>query len=152
MRKKKDTMGEWIIGLIIGGLMLFFLLRSQKQEEERILNNGEFSIGEVTFYSSSKPGFIIPRGGGSTPKPTNVFFYYKVNDSIYEMRYSSGPGIKYIPDTGIYEGQKYLVIYDKKNPNKSRMLFKYPIRDSGDFERYVKDLKNNPEKLRNYRE
>jgi hypothetical protein len=31
------------------------------------------------------------------------------------------------------------------------MLFEYPIKDSGDFERYVKDLKNNPEKLKNYR-
>ena len=145
-------MTEWIIVLIIGGIILFFLLRSQKQEQERLINNREFTIGEVTFYSSSKPGFIIPKGSGSTPKPSNVFFEYKINDTSYEMRYSSGPGISHIPDTGIYEGEKYLVIYDKKNPSKSRMLFKYPIKDSSDFERYVKELKNNPELLRKYRE
>lgn len=152
MRKKKDTMGEWIIVLIIGGVILFFLLRSQKQEQETFLNKGEFTIGEVTFYSSSKPGFIIPKGSGSTPKPSNVFFEYKINNTIYEMRYSNSPGISYIPDTGVHEGEKYLVIYDKNNPKKSRMLFEYPIKDSSDFERYVKKLKNNPEKLRNYRE
>lgn len=150
--KKKTTMAEWIIGIIVCILLLIFVSRSQKQGNERILNNGEFTIGEVTFYSSSKPGFIVPRGTGSTAKPTEVDFIYSVNNKKYEMKYPKGPGIRFIPDTGIYEGEKYLVIYDKKNPSKSRMLFKYPIKDSGDFERYVKELKNNPEKLRNYRE
>jgi len=152
MKKKKDTMGEWIIALIIGGLVLFFLLRSQKQEEERIINNGKFTIGEVTFYSSSKPGFIIPRGGGSTPKPSKVNFKYVVDSIEYENHEANGPGISYIPNKGIQEGERYLVIFNINNPEDSKMLFKYPIKDSGDFERYVKDLKNNPEKLRNYSE
>ncbi len=145
-------MAEWIIGIIVCILLFIFVSRSQKQGNERILNNGEFTIGEVTFYSSSKPGFIIPRGSGSTAKPSEVSLKYTIDTTIYKNRYNNGPGISHIPDTGIYEGEKYLVIYDKKNPSKSRMLFKYPIKDSGDFERYVKDLKNNPEKLRKYRE
>ena len=145
-------MAEWIFGIIVCILLFIFVSRSQKQGNKRILNNGEFTIGEVTFYSSSKPGFIVPRGTGSTAKPTEVSIKYKIDNTTYKYRYNKGPGIKHIPDAAVRKGEKYLVIYNKNNPNKSRMLFKYPIKDSGDFERYVKDLKNNPEKLKNYRE
>jgi len=152
MRKKKDTMIQWIIYTIVTIVILIFVLRLQKEGNERIINNGELTIGEVTFYSSRKSGFIVPDGSGSTAKPSEVSLKYTIDTTIYKNRYNNGPGIIHIPDTGIYEGEKYLVIYDKNNPHKSRMLFKYPIQDSGDFESYVKDLKNNPEKLRKYRE
>ena len=152
MRKQKGTMIQWIIYTIITVVILIFVLRLQKEGNERIINNGEFTIGEVTFYSSRKSGFIVPDGTGSTAKPSEVSIKYTIDTNIYKNRYNNGPGISHIPNTGIQEGEKYLVIYNKNNPSKSRMLFKYPIKDSSDFERYVKDLKNNPELLRKYRE
>lgn len=144
-------MWEWIIAIIVGIIIVFFVTRAQKKYNNKILNNPQFTIGKVTFFSSSKGGVIVPKIVHSNPKPTNIFIKYLIDTTEYENRYSSGPGISYIPDTGIQKGDKYLVVYNEKNPKESCMLFEYPIKDSGDFERYVKDLKNNPEKLKNYR-
>jgi len=151
MKIKKRKMWEWIIAIIVGIIIVFFVTRAQKNYNNKILNNAQFTIGKVTFYSSSKSGIIVPKIVHSNPKPTSVDYKYLVDTIEYENGYPSGNGISYIPDSGVQKGNKYLVIYNEKNPKESRMLFEYPIKDSKDFERYIKELKNNPKKLNNYR-
>ena len=144
-------MWEWIIGTLIVGIGLIYVLHKEKEDNKIIIDNSQYTIGKITFYSSSKSGIIVPKIVHSNPKPTSVDYKYLVDTIEYENGYPSGNGISYIPDSGVQKGNKYLVIYNEKNPKESRMLFEYPIKDSKDFERYIKELKNNPKKLNNYR-
>lgn len=150
MKINKKKMWEWIIAIAVVVIIIIFVNKVQNKYIERILNNAEYTTGKVFFFSGSKSGLVVPGLIQSTPKPTNAFTKYFVDNTEYENKNTCGPGIQYIPDTGIQKGDKFLVIYNKKKPKESCVLFDYPIKDNGDFERYVKNLKNNPEKIKNY--
>ena len=76
----------------------------------------------------------------------------ELGNGFQEVIYQRALTIEFkIYGLGVQKGDKYLVIYNEKNPKESCMLFEYPIKDSKDFERYIKELKNNPKKLNNYR-
>lgn len=145
-KKKMEIIKLLIFLLCIGG---FFLLKEvSKNETDRIFKNGKYVIGIVTEFSSGSGSLIAPRLLNQPGMPAYVKYKYTIKSKVYIKRYDANT--TKIPLKGVKAGDKYLVIYHKKDPKKSRMLFDRPIKDSSDFERYVKDLKNNPEKIKNY--
>ena len=116
-----------------------------KKEHHEIISNGCYTIGTVYFYSSVKDGLYVPPMINSPSNPAGVKFSYIVNGKPYNNQYNAD--YYKMPLSGIVDGEKYLVIYKKNEPEKSLMLFNYPVKDSSDYNRYIKEFKNNPPKL-----
>lgn len=110
------------LGLVFLLVVLTFVYRSHKRNRENLIEtNGYPAIGEVyTFSEYSK--------GGS-----NIKFKYQIN----RMHYSQIG--KPIPEW-LKKGDKFLVLYLEKDPRESILLLDYPIKDSTDFQRYVKEF------------
>jgi hypothetical protein len=93
---------------------------------------GSYSIGVISSRSYSKP--------------ESISFLYIVNN--VELK---GGDTKFYMDKNAFEvfndkekskpGSKFLVVYDVNNPKKSIIRLDYPIVDSTDFRRYVKEFK-----------
>ena len=124
---------EFII-LIIGVVVFILLKNSIKDQYEYVINNGEFSIGTVLSYSKGKPVNIALNQPGESPK---VKYKYSVNGKNYE--YVLSASVMPIPQD-VVVGQQYLIKYLKDDPARSIMLFDYPIKEEGDFERYVRAM------------
>lgn len=148
MKRNKSTKKE-LTKFIIAVLCIagFFLLKGvSRNETKHIFNNADFSIGKLIEYSKGSGTVITPNNVVNEPgNPPFVKFKYAVKNIEYMNRYDANT--YNIPGNIIVEGKEYLVVYYNKNPQKSRMLFDYPIKDSIDFERSVKEF----EKTRKYR-
>lgn len=106
-------------------------LNSSRKKRKDFLLNGDYSIGVISSKSYSKP--------------ESVSFLYNVNN--VEIK---GGDTKFYLDKNAFEvfndkekskpGKKFLVIYDANNPKKSIIRLDYPIKDSTDFKRYVKEF------------
>ena len=113
-------------------LFSFFSCR-EKILNERIefINNSEPSIGKIKY-------FVYSRNGNSY-----VTFSYIVDNTEYEGIDgncdidSKEAGSKFY---NVKKGEKYLVFYKQDNPEKSIIRLDYPIKDSTDFKRYVKEF------------
>lgn len=107
------------------------MFKSSKKERKDFSLRGELTIGVITI-----------KGRGHSK---SVQFEYVVDDK--QLR---GGDPKYDVDPGgsdVFEdkekskpGKKFLVIYDANNPKKSIIRLDYPITDSVDFKRYVKEF------------
>lgn len=107
------------------------MFKSTKKEREDFSLKGELTIGVITI-----------KGRGHSKL---VQFEYVVEDK--QLRRGD---TKYYLDSGgsdVFEdkekskpGKKFLVIYDANNPKKSIIRLDYPITDSVDFKRYVKEF------------
>ena len=131
-----------VIFLCIVSIILF--KNSFRKESQDIMLNGELTIGTVLIYSSSKPTIHAPKTINQPGQSQSVKFEYLVKNKKYIHTYGGNKG--FIPSEGVVIGQKYLVKYLKRKPQKSRMLFDYPIKDSTDFKLYLKKFKNELQK------
>lgn len=144
MTINKNKMFRLVIIIVIIMIPSFIGLRIYDRDvNKKIFSNPGFAIGELTYFSEAKNGIgaagsIIYASGVSS----DIKYVYTINNKIFENEY--GQESYKVPDSGPIAGEKYLVIYFKSDPKKSRMLFDYPIKDSTDFLRYLEKLKNNP--------
>ena len=113
-----------------------------KKEQHEIISNRCYTIGTVYFYSSLKDGLYVPPMINSPSNPAGVKFSYIVNNKLYNNQYNSD--YYKMPLSGIVEGEKYLVIYKKNEPEKSLMLFNYPIKNDTDLKKYLEIFKKSP--------
>lgn len=120
--------------IILIALLFYYIndsLNYSRKEREDFLLKGNYSIGVIKSKSYSKP--------------ESISFLYTVNNA--EMK---GGDTKFYMDKGAFEvfndkekskpESKFLVIYDANNPKKSIIRLDYPIKDSTDFKRYVKEF------------
>jgi len=137
MKKGKSKRRKWIeyifFTVCVISLILFKVYFNN--ESEGILKNGLFTIGTVLVYSEDKPSIYAPRMVNQSGQSRSIRFEYFVNRRKYIHTYGGFVGT--IPSEGVEFGQKYLVVYLEKYPQKSRMLFDYPILDSTDFKKSV---------------
>lgn len=145
MNKNRKTMLGYIILGIIGVVVILLLRQMNHRENQKIFNDPEYAIGELTYFSNSVGSVGVPGRITSPGHSSDVRFTYSVNLHIIETKYT-GDNFN-IPSSGPKIGERYLVIYQKTNPTNSRMLFDYLIKDSSDFVKYRATLKKNPLKL-----
>ncbi len=122
-----------VILFIIGGLVIIHYGKKKETRRRNFLKNeGEFSIG-VFGYRTFDNGtlhsvtfsYVVM---GEKYKRSDMFCYYdssKASDAFDDKRLAK-------------EDDKFLVLYDKKNPKEAIIRLDYPIKDSADFKRYVK--------------
>lgn len=140
LNKRKMLLNTILV--IVGIIGLLYFSKRNKEKDQTIIQNAAYTKGEIIeFYSSVAP-VIAPGVVHSTGKPNRVKYQFSVDDKILSNQYPSYKGLRYIPDANpdTMIGNKYLVIYNKRKPKDSRILFNYPIRDSADFKRYIKQL------------
>lgn len=123
------------IGFLIGG---FFLIQSgskkDKKKRERLALTGGFAIGNYEGRSMSNN------------RTYSIAYTYLVDSN--ELR--GGDGHCYDDSSKAAEvftdpqktktGDKFLVLYNKDKPKESIIRLDYPIKDSTDFKRYVKEF------------
>ncbi|MFA6922994.1 MAG: hypothetical protein WC223_01960 [Bacteroidales bacterium] len=132
--------------IIISFILILILNKTTQKENDKIISNGSYTIGTVSVYSSGKGAIIAPKIINSPSNPPWVKYTYTVNNKIYNNRYNAG-NYK-MPFEGVNEGERYLVVYKKDKPEKSLMLFDYPIRNDSDFEKYMEEFKKHPPNLK----
>lgn len=132
----------YVIILIVSALFYLILMKHNRDLNNEIFGNPEYSIGVVTKFSGAKNGIGVPGAITVPARPSSVKYKYAVDGLDYENRYISST-FK-IPLEGVKVGEKYLVVYLKTDPQKSRMLFEYPIKDSSDFEKQISAIRLHP--------
>jgi hypothetical protein len=119
-----------LIGLLVAA---YFLDKSFKKSEKNLIENGSFTIGTFKKFT-----FSVGHGGGHHLE----YFYYDE-----EGKYHSDSNVPIFPDKEqrktIFEGDQFLVIY---NDWGSTIFFECPIKDSTDFQRYVKEFEERRKK------
>jgi hypothetical protein len=142
--KKINSMNKIIFFLVaisaVIGIIVFNNINRKKIAE--IVSNSSYTIGTVQFFSSHKGAIFVPKVTSSPSKPTQVDFSYNVNGKKYINKYDEA--FFKMPSMGIQKGEQYLVIYNVHHPDKSLILFDYPIKNKTDFDRYMKFFKTNP--------
>lgn len=112
------------IGIIFVG---YFINKSSQSIDGGIKQNGKYAIGTFKEFSMS-----FGHAGGRSLE----YFYY---DNLGKYQNSSNSNI--FPDKEkrktILEGDQFLVVYNKDG---SMIFFECPIKDSTDFQRYVKEF------------
>jgi len=128
-----------ILIVILGiGAIIFvkYSDRRSKNEREYLKFNGAFAIGEFTdrsYYSTNG-------------RVSSVGFEYVVNSKkttgADTRCWQDSPKASevYIDDKKADVGDKFLVLYDLNKPKKSIIRLDYPIKDSSDFKKYVKEF------------
>ena len=141
--KTKKIVGYTILGIFAVSFYVV-IMKYNRDENQRIFSNPGYTVGELTYFSNAKRAIGVPGLMAQSAKPSEIKYKYVVNNNNIENKYVDG--IFNVPFSGPIAGEKYVVIYLKTNPQKSRMLFDYPIKDTADFARYMKEFKTNPPK------
>jgi hypothetical protein len=119
-----------ILALIGVGIILYFLDKSTSKFETELLKSGKFAIGTFKGYSYSL---------GSRGSDEHFEYFYYDSKGKYHNGGSTFGG-KY-PDRKqrktLFRDDKFLILY---NTDGSLILFDYPIRDTTDFNRYIKEF------------
>lgn len=119
-----------LLGIII---WIYFFYNYSKKIDVEIIKNGIFTIGTFKKFT-----FSVGHGGGHHLE----YFYYDE-----EGKYHSDSNVAVFPDKEqrktISEGDKFFVVYNKDG---SLIFFEYPIKDSTDFQRYVKEFEERRKK------
>ncbi len=146
MNKNKNKMiGYIILGIVAVGFYVA-IMRHNSNENKKIFNNPEYTIGVVTYFSNAKGVIGVPNTVTVPAKSAEIKYKYEVGGDSIENGYVDGE-FK-VPFSGPIAGEKYLVIYLKANPQKSRMLFDYPVKDSSDYTKYMEEFKIHPPQFR----
>lgn len=128
MEKKRPTLTI----IVVLSITILILGRIDWSKNcDKLLENCDYSIGCVTVLTST-PKF-------PSAKYKNTVLNKEYNSAIFSSFYR-------MPEN-VNEGEKFLVAYDKLDYYKRLILFKYPIKDSSDFIKYIKELNNNKAKL-----
>lgn len=136
---KKLAMNKiiWIIIALfaIGGIV-FVQLSTNKHVSKRNLlkNEGEFSIGIFKSRNYSKG------------KTYSISFNYTIENKLHKngdtrcFLDSPKAADAFTNKNLARTNDKFLVLYEKENPQNSIIRLDYPIKDSSDFFRYIKEF------------
>lgn len=118
-----------MINLIVAVVLIIaaiFIQKSVEEGEQNRLMTGKFAIGSFKEFNYT-----------NTRIKEYDYSYYNEDESCKLYKHGSGR----LPNSDqcekIKKGDRFLVIY---NRNGSDIYFKYPIKDSTDFRRYVQEI------------
>lgn len=133
--KRKKRMENIILGIIFICFLIWYNVRTKEKEEyqKKLLANASYSIGEVSKYFPRKMKVF-----NGTGRDAKIEYHFIADAKEYIKKYTAS--VAKVPDEGVSIGEKFLVLYLKDNPEESRMFFDYPVKDSIDFKRYVKEF------------
>jgi|GEM_PF-1203631 len=143
--KKNSSMNKVTFFLLVIIAVIFIIISNNinRKKIAEIVSNSSYTIGTVQFYSSQKGAALyVPKVISSSTQPADVKFSYNVNGEKYTNRYDEA--FFKMPSEGIQKGEQYLVIYNVRHPDKSLILFDYPIKNETDLDRYMEKFKTNP--------
>lgn len=92
----------------------------------------DFAIGTSTGTSGYKGGAIQA-----------YTFYFMYKNKLYQTGQNPSENHALIPDfseVGYIRDKQYLVLVDKSKPQRSKICFDKPIKDSVDYKRYVEEF------------
>ena len=124
MKSKKMIVNILFFAVMI--IMFIILHKSTSDSKKNRYNHGEFAIGYFIKYSPSGPG---------ASSGCHYYFYDDIGKRRSSMQRRGQPAQSEIRK--IKEGDQYLVLF---NEDGSDLLFDYPIKDSADFKKYVKEF------------
>ena len=110
--------------ILIGSIVLIYLIVSNndKKKHQQLISRGIYAIAEISFYK--------PRDA----RPSKVRYTFVIKGQIYKDSQSSR-----IPSE-VKVGNKYFLLVNEEDYKKTEIFFNYPIKDSTDFKRYVKEF------------
>ncbi|PAM92705.1 hypothetical protein B4N84_21475 [Flavobacterium sp. IR1] len=121
-----------IVIFVFSLVVLLLTNKINKRNAENSLGDYDFAIGNVEAYFNR--GTISYNAGKSS-----ISYSYKVNNiryiNNYDMLYYKLPYSTNVND-------KFIVAYNKNDPQKSLLLGDYPINSNEDFKAFVKGSKN----------
>ena len=123
---KPYTKFLFLIGLLVAA---YFLDKSFKKSEKNLIGNGSFTIGTFKKFTWGSNGQHL--------------IYYFYDNGKYRSDGSSSKFPDFEQQKTIFEGDQFLVIY---NDWGSTIFFECPIKDSTDFQRYVKEFEERRKK------
>ncbi len=129
-----------IYGLLtIIALMLIKIGRKMEEKIERtILEDCTYTIGTVTSFHLS-----------SSSSPELKYNYIVDGIEIEGRRYYKYIPYEYYknPPQNSKEKELFVVAYSNNNVKKCLLLFDYPIKQEGDFDKYLDNFKVNPPRI-----
>jgi hypothetical protein len=127
-------MKETVLVLIICVLLYFVVNFAFDKKDKEIMKNCFYSCAYVTKKNEYGE---LAKGGryGAGASVESVDFFYEIDGQKYYDRCA-------IPKKSgvVKNGDKYLMLISKEDRAKYIVMFKYPIKDSTDFKRYVKEF------------
>lgn len=122
-------MKKMLLYIIVGSIALYGVYLWQKNKDESILKKPGFTYGVITDYYGGTSTVSAPKVGVNSPgSGPSVNYTYEVNSSTITSGQVAGHGLAYIgKKEEISLETKYVVVYNKDKPEKSRILLKLPL-------------------------
>jgi hypothetical protein len=137
--KNKIEFILFLLGII--GIIIFKL--TDNKDNKTISKNQGYAIGTLNdFYKGKSYVSWVPNVIQLTSESSKVKFNYLVDTIEYRVNYSTDTYP--INENLAIVGKKYLVVYNQNKRTKARILLEYPILDSSDFKRMVREFKIDP--------
>ena len=111
-----------LVSALVIGIFSYRILNNK--DEQEIMQKGELAIGTVVGVSKT----------GWYSRANVSFSFYCDTQKIVK------PLSKYPSNINVQRDERFLVAYLPNNQKKAIMLFDYPVNDSTDFKRYVKEF------------
>ena len=117
--------------IFISFLVIVFIILKWNDDKRiaHLSKDGLYSIATIDSYSH----FIAATRTGSS-KSAEVEYSFQIGDKYFKDTQSAG-----IP-SGVEEGKRYFLLVNKEGFQKTKILFDRQIKDSTDFQRYVKEF------------
>ena len=129
-RKANTELKILLYLLITGSFYLCFYAFQENVMYNALQKKYSITEGKIILYLVSNK--ISFRGGSGR---NSVEYFYFVNNQKYINKYDEN-GYVEIPDNKPTLNIKYLVIYQKDNPQNSVILLNYPITSANDYSNY----------------
>ena len=139
MKRKIKMTNIFTIVVIVATIVVGVIHRKDKQRyHEELKGSADYYIGEVIKFTSATSSLAAPKFA-NRGRNAEIEFFFVSNDKKLVCKYDDWTG--YIPSRNVIEGDKFLVLHPKGTlSSESRILLDYPIKDSIDFKRYVKEF------------
>lgn len=136
MIKRKIFIG---IIFLISLALFFYSKRIDKGKLEEYLGNYKYLVGEIeVYFERSTIRFNVGK--------SSITYSYIVNNKKILNNYDL---LFYELPENPKKGNKYIVLYNENEPQKSILLGNYKIENNLEFKKYIEEFKNNPTDYKN---
>ncbi|MCC9063987.1 hypothetical protein [Flavobacterium piscisymbiosum] len=129
MDKKKYTL---LLIVIIGVIMVLWGKELTKNKIKKDLGNYDYAIGNIDVFFYRAPV-------GNNVRFSSITYSYVVNNIRYVNNYDA---LDYKLPSSPDVNDKFMVVFNKKDPKKSLLLGDYPIKTEEDFKIFIDTNKN----------
>lgn len=128
MFKKYDA-NVLVIIIIVGLIMILWGGQMHKNKLKKDIGDYDFTVGVVeVYFSRGTIGYNVGHSSITYSYIINNVRYVKYYDALFYK-------LPALPNVG----DKYIVAYNKNDPQKSILLGDYPVKTDEDFIAYIKE-------------